>query len=301
MYNLTAINIKDLKTEMLHNLKYPNTEEGFNQYRLDSLDSLWVKYQERLSNCRKESSEGNVHKFRISNRRFLASVDMISTIYTSKYLEELRKLLKLQLKIFSNLRDTQVMINSITKIRKNYSVFDFFYYELLAWEQSYIKKIEKKIKRVSKKEIEALIFFIRMDLDATFTKDSATFEEAIQVISDVFADLQIKLQSVDSAIPQTIHDVRLQFKKFRYMVEAFVVANDLPEDYIKSLADYQSLMGEVQDAEVLISRFREYVYAQDNPGDIVWINAIKVLEERLTEKIRNFMEHKDRLNTFWNL
>ncbi len=301
MSELLAVKAEDMKALMHEYLKYPDSEEGFNQYRLDSLDFLWSKFQERLSKCRREFSEDNVHKFRISGRRFLAMVDMVKNIYSSKYLEDLQLELKMHMKIFSNLRDTQVMINTINKIRKEYSVFDFFYYDLLAREQTCIKKIEKKIKRVSKKEIEALIFFIRMDLDDTYKKDTATFDDAFEVIGDVFSQMKQKLITLDENDPQTIHDMRLLFKNFRYMIEAFTIANDLPNDFLNALSEYQTLMGEVQDAEVLISKFNEYVESQDDPSDIVWANANKVLEERLNEKIRNFMENKDRLNTFWTL
>ncbi len=301
MIDQLAMKTEDMKALMQKYLKYPDTEEGFNQYRLDSLDFLWLKYQEKLTKCRREFSEDSVHKFRISGRRFLAMVDMVKNIYSSKYLEDLQTELKKQMKIFSDLRDTQVMINSINKIRKEYSVFDFFYYDLLAREQTCIKKIEKKIKRVSRKDIEALIFFIRIDLDNTYKNDSATFNDAFEVINEVFRDLQTKALNLQEDDPRTIHELRLVFKNFRYMIEAFIVANELPKDFLDSLSDYQTLMGEVQDAEVLISRFNEYVLVQDSPEDIVWVNANKVLEERLREKIRKFMEHKDRLNTFWTL
>ncbi len=301
MYGIITLETCDMKTQIKSTLSYPDSEEGFNRYRLDSLDNLWDKYQEKLAKCRKEFSEDSVHKFRISARKFLAMIDMVDNLYESKYIDELRKLLKKQLKIFANLRDTQVMINAINEIRKEFSVFDFFYYELLAHEQTYIKKIEKKIKRVSKKEVEALIFFLRMDLDDTFKKDDATFNDALAVIDSVFADMSAKLKLVDPERPQTIHDIRLMFKKFRYMIEAFAISLDIPEPYLKSLSDYQTLMGEVQDAEVLILRFKEYILTQDNPNDIIWSNAIKVLEERLAEKIRKFVNNKERLFTFWTI
>ena len=58
----------------------------------------------------------------------------------------------------------------------------------------------------------------------------------------------------------TIHRVRLAFKKFRYMAEvlAKVVPGILTDRQIRSMRSYQKRVGEIQDVEVLLARFKKF-------------------------------------------
>jgi CHAD domain-containing protein len=69
---------------------------------------------------------------------------------------------------------------------------------------------------------------------------------------------------VDERDTKTIHCTRVAFKEFRYMVEA--LADCLPiatEHRLEAMHDYQTLMGDVQDAQVLLAAVDKFLCKRD--------------------------------------
>jgi CHAD domain-containing protein len=58
---------------------------------------------------------------------------------------------------------------------------------------------------------------------------------------------------INLAQASTIHRVRIAFKSLRYMIEIVhpLLAN-FPSDNLRRMHDYQSLMGEIQDVEIIM-------------------------------------------------
>jgi CHAD domain-containing protein len=78
-------------------------------------------------------------------------------------------------------------------------------------------------------------------------------------VDDAYHTVLSRLAMVDAANVATIHRVRIAFKRFRYSFEIVQpLLTDMPEDLPAQMHSYQTLMGEIQDAEVLLRTLEEY-------------------------------------------
>ena len=69
---------------------------------------------------------------------------------------------------------------------------------------------------------------------------------------------------IDPRDTRTIHRTRVAFKKFRYMVEAlaeYLPGGDRPSAW-PAMRHYQTMMGEIQDAEVLLRTLDKFLRKQ---------------------------------------
>ena len=98
---------------------------------------------------------------------------------------------------------------------------------------------------------------------------------------------------------QTIHETRVAFKKFRYMMEA--VEKYLPgrkQKLLEDLHQYQDMMGEIQDAVVLLEVFDEFILCETVDGDAAF-RMREYLMRRRRGLIRIYLANADRLLGFW--
>jgi CHAD domain-containing protein len=108
------------------------------------------------------------------------------------------------------------------------------------------------------------------------------------------------LKDVNTADPTTIHRLRVAFKKVRYAAE--ILTPLLPwmtRSRRKWMQEYQTLMGEVQDAEVMIAGVRRYAAAPSpspSMGRRVSMLAVQeLLARRKREALAAFMQHAGEL------
>lgn len=95
-----------------------------------------------------------------------------------------------------------------------------------------------------------------------------------------------------------IHSLRVVFKKFRYLVE---IIHPYLKNYsmgnFERMHHYQDMMGNIQDAEVFLTSFLEYV--EEHAKDIEKEKVIEFYTKKLNTLIADFMENKGELNVFW--
>jgi CHAD domain-containing protein len=119
----------------------------------------------------------------------------------------------------------------------------------------------------------------------------------LQAVDDAFLRVKQRYSAADIARPATIHRVRVAFKSFRYMVEiVHPLLRNFPAENIKRMNDYQSLMGEIQDAEVFtqtLADFSEYASFSDS-------EPVRRYEERRhTDAISAYENQMNQFVTFW--
>ena len=102
---------------------------------------------------------------------------------------------------------------------------------------------------------------------------------------------------MDLARPATIHRVRVAFKAFRYMVEiVHRLLDGFPRGILKQMNDYQTLMGNIQDAEVFAQTFANFA----DRVSFSDLDAVRRYDEkRCVEAISAFVKAMDQLHTFW--
>jgi len=108
-----------------------------------------------------------------------------------------------------------------------------------------------------------------------------------------------RYEQIDPARPSTIHRLRVAFKKFRYMVEiAHPLLENFPQDNLKRMHDYQSLMGEIQDADVFLQTLGDF---QSNVSSPAPEPVRHYYESRHADTISAYLKDKGMLNEFWRL
>ena len=262
-----------------------------------ALDERWKKYREQLKLCKQEFSEEAVHDLRVATRRLLAVMGMLRALQPHPRVQKARRLLKNQLDSLDDLRDTQVMLVDVSESLADFPDLQSFEKYLLARERKLLRRARKEIKDVQLSELKRRIEKGRVALEKTSGGADWT-ARLLSVVDQVYARARQAFSQIEAAQSASIHQFRVAFKKFRYVVEIVSpVLKDYPEGYLKQMHDYQSRMGDVQDAEVFLGALAEFVEqteALTTPAPVR-----ESFENHRAEMVAKFMEGKEEFHLFW--
>jgi CHAD domain-containing protein len=278
----------------------PETKEDFstflvNQFLLDALDERWKNYRAELKRCRTEFSNEAVHDLRASARRMLAFIQVMNAISPRPHLQKLSRAFKDQLDDFDQLRDTQVILADVSETLQQLPQLQEFHAYLLEVEKGLLKTLRKKLKVIDLFDVSKRIR--RMHASLKTKSASNLMLPILQVVDDAFLLTKQRQSWINPAAATTIHRVRLTFKSFRYMVEiVHPLVNDFPSENLRRMHEYQSLMGEIQDVEVIMQALAEAplrLSALD-------LEPVRRYYERChAEAISAYLAVADQLDTFW--
>ncbi|MDD4991522.1 MAG: CHAD domain-containing protein [Paludibacter sp.] len=148
-------------------------------------------------------------------------------------------------KLFGKLRDVQIQILKLEATELSPEVIDYYVY-LNEQEQILkddVRKFSKK-KRLKFPEIKAKK---EVDKAKIIRKAEKSLYKIIRKIRD---------WSIDDV--EYIHQIRIEFKKFRYQVEVLANITSIAEERLNKIRLYQDLLGEIQDYAVLIDGITRY-------------------------------------------
>lgn len=264
-----------------------------NQLLLEALESRWKTYLAELKRCRAEFSNEAVHDLRVALRRLLSLVQLLNSVEPRLRLRKLSRALKTQLDEFDELRDTQVMLAEISETIQELSGLEPLQNHLERVERRSLKDLRKKLRKLDLKEITRRIRKAHDALTAQEKADAAA--PILGSVDDAFLVARQRLGRVDPSQPATIHRVRVAFKKFRYMVEiAQPLLDGFPEANLKRMNEYQTLMGEIQDAEVFQQTLADFYASSSAPEPVR-----RHYEARHADAVSAYLKSRDMLDTFW--
>jgi CHAD domain-containing protein len=170
--------------------------------------------------------------------------------------------------------------------------------------QDYLQGRESKLLRTARKEIKSLK---TADLSRRVRKLNKSIEtltqadphvDLLSVVDTAYAVVNQRYALIDPAQPATIHRLRIAFKKFRYTVEAvYPILENLPDETLKRMHDYQSVMGDIQDMEAALQELAEFEeLAPAHHSEPVRSHY----NERHALAISRYIEDKGELFTFWH-
>ena len=262
---------------------------------LDVLDKRWKNYRAELKRCQKEFSNEAVHDLRVAARRLLALIELLNFIEPRPRLQKLKRAFKDQLNEFDDLRDTQVLLAEVAETIEQFPRLKKFQYHLQSVEDELLKKLRKKMKVVDLFDVSKRMRKTRVALASSSVK--RLDEQILSAIDETFLVCQQRYRLVDALQSATIHRLRVAFKAFRYSVEiAYPLLENYPVGLFKQMHDYQSLMGEVQDLEVITKSLAEFP-VRKSAADFEPILAY--YQERHSEAISAFIEDMNQIHTFW--
>ncbi|HEU0297259.1 MAG TPA: CHAD domain-containing protein [Anaerolineales bacterium] len=262
-----------------------------------ALDERWNKYREQLRICKREFSEEAVHDLRVATRRLLAVMDILRALDPHPRVQKARRALKNQLDSLDDLRDTQVMLVDVSESMADLPDLKSFEEYLLAREKKLLRKARREIQDIQLSELKRRIEKSRASLEEN-AKGSDWTARLLSVVDQAYTRAMQAFGQIEASQPASIHRFRVAFKKFRYMVEIVNPAlQDYPAGQLKQMHDYQSRMGDVQDAEVFLGALAEFVEHMEDSS--VPAPVRESFENHRAEMIAKFMEGKEEIQLFW--
>ncbi len=266
-----------------------------NQLLLDALDQCWKNYRADLKHCRAEFSNEAVHDLRSSARRMLALIQLLNFLTPRPRLEKLNRAFKDELEEFDDLRDTQVVLAEVAEALQELPQLQEFEHYLQDVEKGLLKALRKKLKVIDLFDVSKRIRRMRESLKTE--PSDGLVSQILQAVDDAYLITKQRQKWINPAQASTIHHVRIAFKTFRYMVEiVYPLVPGFPPENLKRMNDYQSLMGEIQDVEVIMQRLA------DAPVHAAAFDAAPVrryYENCHAKAIAAYLKHMDQLDLFW--
>jgi CHAD domain-containing protein len=268
-----------------------------NQFLLEALDQRWKNYRAELKRCREDFSNEAVHDLRVAARRMLAIIRLLNSISPRPRLQKLNRAFKDQLDEFDDLRDTQVVLAEVSETLQELPQLQAFEDYLQDVEKSLLKTLRKKLKVIDLFDVSKRIRRMRESLKAESNANGELALQLLQVVDDAFLITKQRQSWINPAQASTIHRVRIAFKTFRYMVEiVHPLLKDFPTENLKQMHEYQSLMGEIQDVEVIMQMLTDApIHASSFDSEPVR----RHYERYHAEAIAAYLEHMNQLDTFW--
>jgi CHAD domain-containing protein len=265
---------------------------------LEMLDLRSQKFLVCFTVCQSEFSKEAVHDLRVASRRLLTLLEIIESLFLGMKGRKLRRELKRQLDCLDELMDTQVQIAFVEqKLAQGRGVAAFIKY-LLHQQAGLQKQVEHTIRAVSIAKQARSLADIRQTAESGLQIPDMRIR-LIGAADRLYENVLNRFARIDPGQTETIHRTRIAFKSFRYAVEIIhPLLARYPAQLLKAMNDYQGLMGDIQDMEVMQNMLDAFSKAQ--PGvDIS--SPLAVVEEYHRLKVTAYLSKKDSLHMFWRL
>jgi CHAD domain-containing protein len=216
----------------------------------------WRPYRKSLKRVRSHVSEKAIHELRIETRRILALLQLMHPFCPPEYVAEAEKRFTKIFNASGSLRDTQVQRKHIKGELKRYPELVPFRKWLRRREERQTLRFKKCVKRKSKVKLFAATRTLRnwfrrsKKQESVHNLDHIFFLEKIETM---YLDVLRLRKAVQPNRPSTIHRLRIAFKAYRYMIE--ILSPEIlrvPSPLMNHVREYQTIMGNIQDVEVLL-------------------------------------------------
>jgi CHAD domain-containing protein len=267
-----------------------------------ALRSQWRRYRKDLERCQTRFSEKAVHDSRVATRRLLSLVELLQPFLSPGRVKKVRRALKRHLDTFNDLRDTHVQLLAVAKLRRAFPAAGPFHSHLLRIESRYTKVTLRNLRRIRTRRMARWVAACRRELRAERKRLSPGRASAVLLggVNHAFErvlELRRRIVGRDEA---AIHRTRVAFKKFRYMVEALrKLLPGISPRRLAALRRYQTLMGNIQDASVLLAALDAFLQQKEVKA-AHGRRLRKELSRRRDRLIHIYLEAADELQKFWS-
>jgi CHAD domain-containing protein len=258
------------------------------------------RYRKELARCQKRFSGKSVHQLRVETRRMLALVDLLRALRAGASLKKIRKLYKQRLDLFDQLRDTHVQLLLLKPLWPEFPEARPFDSWLRRQQKRLTPGLRRSIRATKQVRVEQRLKEIEKQLRKSARADGSPpgKAQARAALAGAFARVVTLRQRVHSRHPETIHRMRVAFKRFRYMSELLQpVFPPLTTKRLRQMQAYQGLMGDIQDLEVLLTGLGQVVAEGHLPAGQAR-GLRRELMRRRRELVHTFVAAADKLYAF---
>lgn len=270
-----------------------NTVKHDNPWIFDTVDMQWLKYRKQLGKCRQYSDEKSIHKLRISIRRLLSVIELLQALTADQDLRKLKKSLKAQLNAFNDLRDTQVMLQTVSAEVFSLPELTPFLHQLHLNTQKLLMDTPAMIKSLDSEKLQQNFKPALQKLKKTYS-DSDMKPAVLHAIDSCYQSALARFQSIDPSQPATLHHLRVSVKKFRYMLSCVAeMLPELPTDHLKHIQAYLTHLGEIQNTCVLLNNLQRFFNSSIPP-------AVKHhYQQHQNELVQTYILQSTDIGLFW--
>lgn len=279
----------------------PSTDVG--EVVIRTLEERWRVLRKAIDATREKPAARRVHDLRIALRRMSSIVALVEEIVDGRAERRLRKRVDRLLKMLGDLRDTHVQRKSIAAMCRRVPALGGLLERLEKRERERQREVERKLRKL---DINALqVTFEEVAAETLLALSSSSLLERhrqtlFEAVNRRFSRLIDRRRELDVADLETMHAMRLAFKKFRYMVEVLQpVLVGLGKAQFDSMQAFQTMMGDVSDLDGLNRRLTGWRSKHHNgAGDLV--AAQDDIGRRLLQKTDTLVAAADEIYGFWN-
>jgi CHAD domain-containing protein len=215
------------------------------------------RYRKRLAACQKKFSETAVHDLRVETRRALALLDLLEALPCRRRLKKMRKAFKQRLDAFDELRDTQVQLRLLKPLWKKFPEAAGLKKILREAEGDLIAQLRREIGKMKFAGLNRRLKKLEGEFAGAKADTIPDHDPSFAVLRAAFADAVRLRGLVRRDHTETIHRLRIAFKRFRYMSELLEpLPPRLTEARLADLRKFQAAAGDIQDLEVLLARLQ---------------------------------------------
>ena len=264
------------------------------------LDPKIEKFIANYLRCAEQPDESAIHDVRVAARRILAGLDAMPNDEMIGPDAKAAKRLRQLLKKLNPIRDAQVIaINASQAGNPAMDVPEF---------QAYLqKKAEKKAKKAAsifkeKGTPEKFLKPFRHFSIPSPNAETASNADLFIGVDSAYARCLTKFRAIRADHPESIHKFRVAFKKFRYTVEIASPRNapnqGIPPELFEALHTMQTLLGDVQDADVMLHQFLSW-HAKVRKNKDHPVPSPEIFRLDLQTKISAFLVAAPAVTNYW--
>ena len=258
------------------------------------------RYRKRLARCQEKFSEKAIHDLRIETRRMLALLDLLEAFRFEESLKKLRKAFKKRLDAFDDLRDTHVQLVLLKPLWPDFPEAGELKKHLCKCEKRLEAVMSREIRSTKSGHLNRCLKGLQMSLRNCAEHPSARHRTGLAqtLLGGAFRKVVLLRRQIRRDNPDTIHRMRVAFKRFRYTAE--LLQPFLPhftKERIARMKEFQAAAGNIQDVAVLLERLAKDI----KTGDVkpAWVKNLRselLRQER--RAINSFMARIDELTDF---
>lgn len=257
------------------------------------------RYRKRLATCQEHFSETAVHELRVETRRALALLNLVMALNLTDAPKKPRRVLKRRLDAFDELRDAQVELKLIVPWLKKFPEAAEFEKFLQRRERELITDVRREIRALKSRRVERMLKSLGQDVAGTVEGEARPVQEVLRSPLNRAFDQVIALRrKIRRQNTETIHRTRIAFKKLRCLCELLQpLLPGMTPRRLRLMHAWQTRMGNIQDAEVLLAQMERAV----KRGEVA-VAAVKglhaALAKRLVFLVNRFINTADELEKF---
>jgi CHAD domain-containing protein len=265
-----------------------------------SVRTMRRRYRKRLARCQENFSEAAVHNLRIQTRRMLALLDLLGALQIRDGMKKMRKVFKQRLDAFDRLRDTQVQLSLLRPLWRDFPETRNLDIWLRRRERRFILDLRHTIKAIRRRRIERRLKDLEKLLRKTARAGKSPMIKALAAaaLTDAYARVLALRRRIRHDDTATIHRTRVAFKRFRYTSELLQpLFPRLTRKRLRKMQAFQSLMGDIQDVEVLLTELAQAI-AKGHMRALDGRRLQQELNRRRQELITTFMTAVTKIHEF---